>query len=168
MGDRRSNFSQANIFFLVARLYQFAMYHSMLHRPSSTFLSLFSTTNLVRYYRRKPIHLAVKAPMLRDGKSIRINEVHRSLDHVQHLLEALWLKSPSGHNAIRVHNVMAASGRETHAINLAGNLHKVDSLASRTDSFQVAKSLTNPVHNATLLAERLDVRTTWDEDLNRT
>lgn len=112
MGDRRSNFSQANIFFLVARLYQFAMYHSMLHRPSSTFLSLFSTTNLVRYYRRKPIHLAVKAPMLRDGKSIRINEVHRSLDHVQHLLEALWLKSPSGHNAIRVHNVMAASVRK--------------------------------------------------------
>ncbi len=119
---------------------------------------------LKRNHLSNPIHLPVKILMLRDIKRVNINKVLGPLDHIDSLLEAFRLCSPSSNNSIALNHIVTALLTKVHSLNPTSHLHQLHGFPGGANGFQVSKSFANPVNDTSLFFERLDVRATGDED----
>ena len=102
--------------------------------------------------------------MLRYVESLCIDEVLRTFDHVDNFPERLRLRCSGSDDTVGVDHIVTTGSRECHTVDFSCGLHRVDSLASRTNSLEMTKCLTHPVHHAALLAQRFNASTSRDED----
>jgi hypothetical protein len=109
---------------------------------------------LIRNHFSQPIYFAVEVFMFENCEEVRTDEISRSLSHLEHFAQSLWLRPDSRHNVIVLTNLVILQGVD--AKENAGILDKGCRLDCGAASLQMTECLAYSVKGTFGALQSLD------------
>ena len=132
--------------------------------PQALYIHCRINLTLKRNCFSNPIHLPVENLMLGNIERVNINQVLCPLDHIDGFPEAFRFRRPSSDKPITINHIVTPFFTKLYSLDFTSHLHQIHGFACGTNSFQMSERFANPMNDASLLHESVDMQTAGNED----